>query len=71
MADLQQYYKTMSSSQIMQEFNEMVAEWQRDGWNVDRRALSALTAIWFEMESRGTRLPTAPELAGGRDLPDW
>lgn len=67
--EFDEYYGNMSSSDIMREFDELVAEWRR-GTN-DCRVRRALTAIWNEMNSRGTRLPSAPELGDIRRFGDW
>lgn len=67
--NLREYYRQMSDQNIMREFNELVAEWKQ-GTN-DFRVHRALSAIWNEMNSRGTRLPSAPELGDTRRLGDW
>lgn len=67
--NLSTYYGNMKSQQVMGEFRELVAEWK--GGTNDYRVHKALTAIWIEMDSRGTRLPSAPELGNTRNLGNW
>ena len=66
---LKSYYSSMSSRDIMKEFRELVAEWQEG--DASYECLKALTTIWYEMDSRGVRLPTAPELGDVRVLGNW
>ncbi|MCA9015759.1 MAG: hypothetical protein KDA77_10550 [Planctomycetaceae bacterium] len=67
--DLDSYYGNMDSDDIEREFNELVAEWKAG--TTDYRVHRALTAIWNEMYSRGTTLPSAPELGNTSQLGDW